>query len=43
MLPVISDYLSINQLVESLVSTVACGGNLLLNVGCVCEFDRGVM
>ena len=31
----LSAYLTINQLVAELVSTVACGGNLLLNVGCV--------
>ena len=32
-LAALSAYLSINQLVSELVSTVACGGNLLLNVG----------
>ncbi|MEJ1284101.1 fucosidase alpha-L- 2 plasma [Cricetulus griseus] len=30
---VISDYLTIEELVKQLVETVACGGNLLMNIG----------
>jgi hypothetical protein len=28
-----ADYLSIGQLVSEVISTVACGGNILINVG----------
>ena len=31
----LEDYLTINELVYELVSTVACGGNLLMNIGSV--------
>jgi hypothetical protein len=31
--PDIGDYLTINQLVSEVISTVACGGNILINVG----------
>ena len=31
----LEDYLTINELVYELVSTVACGGNLLMNIGLV--------
>ena len=31
----LEDYLTINELVFELVSTVACGGNLLMNIGSV--------